>query len=240
MKTPRYYLMIIVALAVAGCSQTAILYVPPPAHLPLLKDAGQADMSVLGGIYGIDVRAAWSPVKHLEVFGLGSYHDTRADSSEHALHSYGEIGAGWYTGKESIIFSVVAGYGWGHAVGFGRDFSWERQMPAYEVSGSYTRPFAGLGIGYSGRVDTTAAIEYREYGLTIRAARAIFHDIQGIPGTSRGGGWYVEPVLVSRIGSRMIQLEAQTGFTSGDYSAGVESVDYFFSVGIHLQLDRIF
>jgi hypothetical protein len=134
----------------------------------------------------------------------------------------------------------VAGFGWGRAAGFGREFSWEQRLPAYEVSGRYTRPFAGIGIGFSGRVDTTATIQYREFGLTLRAAYTRFNDIQGLAGTTQGGGWYVEPVMVSRVGNREIQLETQTGFTSGDYGAGVESVDYFLSVGVHLQLDRLF
>jgi hypothetical protein len=242
MKTflPAMMLAMLAALVISGCSQTPILYVPPPTHLPLFTDAGEADLSFLGGFDGLDLRAAWSPIKHLEVFGLGSWLGERSDSASHAEHLYGELGAGWYSGGAPVTFSVVAGYGWGTATGYGRKFSWNNQSPAYEVTGRYRRPFAALGLGYKALSDSGSHHLHREYGVTIRVAHAGFEDVTGIPGTTRGGGWYVEPVFINRSGSEELQFEIQTGFTSGDYGAGIESADWFGSIGFHLQLDRLF
>lgn len=233
-------LVIATALLLAGCIQTPILYIPPVAHLSPSSE-GEADVSLLAGTEEYSMRGAWSPVEHLELFALVSYHDSRSDSGRHAFHFYREAGAGWYTSAgTSITFSLLAGMGFGHAKGFGNQRPGGGSGPLYEVSGDYTRPFVGVGVGYSGKVDTMALIQRQQFGLTVRLARVDFATIHGQPGIESGEGWYLEPVFVSRSGAREAQFETQVGFNSVYSSTGIESVDMFASIGIHLQLDRLF
>ena len=231
--------MLALGLLVAGCYQAPILYMPPSANLPLVKGAGEGDISVLADIYGFTARAGWSPLDHLQIFGLATHYDSRPDSSRHVFHSYQEAGAAWYTSiGTSTVFSLTAGYGRGYAIGFGVEF-WSND-PWLEASGSYNRAFAGFGIGYTGRVDTMALIQYREFGLAVRVARVDFPGISGLPDTDRGEGWYIEPVFVSRGGERAVQLETQIGFTFVESSTGIEAMAMFASIGLRMQLDRMF
>ena len=237
---PAMMLTMLVGLVISGCSQTLILYVPPPAHLPLLTNAGEVDLAVLGSFDGFDARAAWSPVKHLEIFGLGSYHDATGDSAGHLFRAYGELGAGWYTrlGTMSTL-SGFAGYGWGRSKAARERREWGRLPQMDKASATYERPFIGIGIGFSGRIDTSR-LAHVDYGATLRIARVDFTTLEERSRSKSGSAWFVEPVFVGRLGIRAVQIEYQTGFNASFYGSGIESTDLTISVGMHIQLDQLF
>src|SRR5947209_15444581 len=111
----------VLLLCSAGCMQIPILHSPPRAQALLFDSAGQAGATLLVGTSSADASVSIALDNHLGVFAAGSLYDARADSSEHAYHEYGELGAVAYTTFDSSIhLEAGAGWGIGRSVGFGQ------------------------------------------------------------------------------------------------------------------------
>lgn len=242
MKMIQRLPLLVILICAAGCAQTATLYSPPAAHAPLFDSAGGVDITLLSNIIGsIDPRVAYSPFDHLMLFGAGSWYDARSDSGTHAYHAYGEFGIGGYTALSPRLTGEVSiGGGYGKAVGFDREEFTAHEEPARLVSGSYRRYFGQLALGYRTRRDSSPTTLQSSYTVVFRASTVRFDHISKPDSTTSGSGWFLEPILVSRIGQPALQFECQIGFTSSADGFGFGVVSPFLLIGVNTSLHHLF
>lgn len=108
----RYVLVLLLATA---CSP---LYVPNTRNVPLFKEGGEFQATVLGTTAGGDAQLAYAFSDHVAAIGsysFGSRKETNPgdDTEFKRKNNYGEIGLGYFKAKRNSRLEIFAGYGTG-------------------------------------------------------------------------------------------------------------------------------
>ncbi len=235
-------LLSVLALGLTGCSQPPLLHVPDPHPTPLLTEAGDAQV-MLGGlilpgrvsrevIVEGALQVAVSPVRHLGVFGSGSY----VSGVEHS-HHYAEAGAVIYGSlSEALRGEVLVGGGRGDVEGEGTYHSISTSLEPYTATAKLERVFVQGNVWWP--------LGHVQPGLTLRVARARFFETEGLRGREvdsfRAG--YLEPGFFVRSGHRPVSLGMHLSLSLPLAEPHNERGDEVyrsrpFSLGIDLALD---
>ncbi len=204
MAVTRAFLLALLALAtgLAGClSRPPLLHVPDPHPVPLLAEAGDAQVTVggllvpnsddNGTVLEGHLQAAASPIRHLGVFGLVSY----VSEPEHT-HRYLEAGAVLYGNlSETMRVDLLVGRGRGDVEGEGTYSTISTSVAPYTATAELERLFVQGTVWRQER--------YAQSGFSLRASQVRFFETEGLRGAGRELGsfraTYLEPGVFVRI-----------------------------------------
>ncbi|MGK7396394.1 MAG: hypothetical protein ACNS62_17585 [Candidatus Cyclobacteriaceae bacterium M3_2C_046] len=223
-------LFFVVLLSVIGC---APVYVPNQLNVPLLNNQGEIQLNVSAGTAGIDIQSAMGLADHLGAMLNLSYSNFGgSDSSRYHQHLLAELGLGYFdyineTGRFEIYGGIGRGYGETYAA---YDFN---QRQSVLAKGRFTKLFIQGNLG-----KTTDMLDIAG---SARASYLHFYEFQTENKISRETltALFIEPALTAKAGSERFKALAQIGASipiSGNPEFEYQA--FFFSLGLHLKLNR--
>lgn len=245
-----------VFIIAAAC---APLYIPNPVHTPMMDSSGEVHLSGYIGTSTYSGNIAASVTDNVMLVGSYSFEPVSVpqrvavdSQSAHVGHQFWEGGVGWYSRIGDGKIELITGFGAGTASAY-----WPRDDEAtpgfypgsgsiYRVDGSYRRLFVQGTIGGStlprkpGEWSPVSASI--DGGFVVRGSYVWFSELEreGRPSTYPTA-LFVEPVAFVRIGDPSVQGEMQIGATvqipTNDNL--LRSSWFFFNIGLHLTLERL-
>ncbi|MCW8897133.1 MAG: hypothetical protein OQJ96_02330 [Flavobacteriales bacterium] len=198
----------------------APVYFPNKVNSPMINKAGDYNIEATMGVTGFDVQTAYSPIEKLGVMANFS----TFDGSDH-FHSFFEGGLGYYEPLGSKgLFEIYGGYGYGNSR------TSTQGIFGTINKGNYSRYFIQPSIGLITMADNESGVA----GSSYFTPRFCFVDFG-----SDNKGYYVEPVVGTRIGWRRIQINLQMGFSLPTSEVKIDHAPFIFNFGLSYVFKKI-
>jgi len=212
-----FALAAVAGLAGAGCIP---VYMAPATNAPLLSSRGEIQAAGYSGTNGLDLQGAFAVTDEIGIVADIST-NRRGDDSD--FHTYGELGAGYFTRfGAGGRFEAFGGAGMGES---GGEATWLGETIV--ARGTYVRGFGQADVGYCSDIV--------DVGLAARLAYVAYTFEKRTNGPVDANELFFEPVGFVRVGYRWVKVGAQVGLTL-PMLGGEQTVDTFplhVSLGVH-------
>lgn len=227
MKTKILIIILLTGLFLSSCRP---LYIPNAVHTPMISEKNEFNGAALLGTSGVDVQAAFSPVKHFAVMADASWYDDRkSDPESNHYHFFAEGGTGYYNRVGLGHFDIYTGGGFGNV-------STTNTISSITTTstGTYYRIFLQPCVGLG-----TKAFDA---SFTLRTAYVNFTQVTNptISG-SRQSSLFAEPVFTLRVGYKWVKYFFQAGFSFPmQKELMIDYQPFMISTGINLNFGNKF
>jgi hypothetical protein len=214
------------ALAAFALASCAPIYVPNQVNVPMIREQGDANLSVGMSLAGFEIQGAAGVAKNIGVMANASF--AVEDSSNADSYRDGnlvEFGVGYLSGEgENLRAEFYGGYGVGSSEAentFGENAA---ETTTY-VESDYGRLFLQSNLGF--------VSSFLESALSLRFSYVSFKE----PSESQ---LFLEPAATARVGFEAVKLQAQLGFSIPVGEAPFDHEPVIFGLGINFRLDDLF
>jgi hypothetical protein len=212
----------ILIAALSSCAP-AYLYMPGIASSPLLSEQGEVQLSAYTGSFGYTGRVAYAPLQNVGIITTGAFTARQKENNQRTEFLYGEVAAGGFLPvKENVILELYSGYGRGSSLNLD---SIGLKIKDGEKSAYYTRMFLHMNVGWKS--------EMFHSGLALRTAYLKFNEF------NFSSAVMFEPTVFTRIGSEILKVEAQLGYSLPISQQGEFTMQNInFNVGLNFAFNQ--
>jgi len=215
-----------IGLLILGMSSCAPAYVPNVINAPMLTNKGEVQASLHAGTSGVDPQFAYAISNHIGVMLNGSFGNNTSDTTDNFhKHQFLELGTGYYTHFGTRMkFETFGG------VGFGKlQAEYNNEMWVSRSDVNCTRFFIQPTIGFTTKIF--------DAGISSRFVMIDLHQESG-----KDKGFFVEPVLTSKLGYDHLKAVMQIGFS---YPLNSDEISFNYqpfliSLGIQANFGKVF
>ncbi len=221
-----------------GCAPA---YIPNAVNVPLLGNQAEFHGSFSAGTSGTDFQTSYALTGNLGLMANYSFYKgtfgTESSNTDYTVidntkRSFLEGGVGYYTAlSKNGRFETYGGYGQGTSTSNTYDLFGPQDLIA---TGSYRRFFIQPSIG------TTS--DNFDAALSLRTCYVNFYRIQSgeLLLDHNVDGFFIEPVLTTRLGYEHVKLFAQVGFSlpSGQVDLEMFFQPFLFNLGLIFNIGK--
>jgi hypothetical protein len=217
MKTKKKIIFHALALMliINGCAPA---YVPNVINTPLLSNKGEIQAALHTGASGTDPQFAYAITDNIGIMLNGSFANRTSDTTaDFHKHQFVELGTGYYTNfGERGRFETFGGFGYGKLQAEFNNSLWNSTS---DVNSS--RLFIQPSIGV-----TTNMFDG---SLSSRIVMVNMHQA-----SNKSTGYFIEPVLTGKVGSRYVKAVFQFGLSLPLNSENIafNYQPFLFSIGL--------
>jgi hypothetical protein len=204
----------VLLLATYSCGS---LYTPNTMNVPMLSQKKEFNGTVAYGVNGIDVQAAYSPIKNCGV--MANFAHIRADGALYSEYSYGylgELGFGYYA-KTNDMYRLDMYGGFGYT---STKSSFDFKKSGF-VNRNYSRLFLQPSIG----------IQLKKFEPSLALRLNYVYQLKAL---------FYEPAITLRFGTEKFKIMSQLGFSGANKKVGAEGPYnlLMFSVGFNFRFGK--
>ena len=221
-KQKFYQSLVLIILLISACAPS---YVPNVVNTPLLSNKGEFQVTANAALSGFDPQLSYAVTDNIGLMVNGSFANQTSDSTDdYHKHQFVELGAGYYKKiGQRVRFEGYGGLGFGNLESNDDDALF---IPFSSVK--TTRVFLQPTIGATTEIfDGSFSSRF----VVVNMKQDLHSDI----------GYFIEPVLTSRLGYKYVKVVTQFGVSiplNSEIDFGYEP--FIFSIGLQLNLGKLY